>query len=708
MKSKDKFKQTHIYCPECGILISVNTILKNRQVCLNYIFCPECGKKVKFQDYSIKAIESIQFLDKKYTDHDLNNSIELIISDKDFSERFRKTFTLFIARMSYVKLKEYEKEVKTPIFRMCLTTKLLKTMNNRLIPIIIKGSLLSVIRYLDNVNYSGFFSDLKQFQRKIRKQKKIRKAFFVYLRWIIEIVFKIMNRIDSKEGLFNYEKAIRDDLVQLFGLKTRLNIDEKEKNIQCFPNEMFIQDDKHLDENNTHNCSEDQIDKKPVWFSALKNIITEMVNEYGPNFLEKFIQKKITWKDIQKKYSKRKIRNRIVKECNLKTLDATKTMSPWLEPIFLEIFGEISDNLSRRVISELWASPKQIRQIRKKNILPKIRKMLFYELDLFKKFFPDFNCSSIKSYSRTFNINPNAMAKYLREILENWLSTRSRLKRNTNLFQECYNKIWYLNWEDFQAKKITYDAVKKYIETRKGALRTTSFQWNEMKEYPANRKIKIECSEGHTFFLIVTSLLNRRAWCYECRERKCESIFCMYMDKIFKRKFIRQANLGVIYNLPTGYSKEITCDIKESFRHRVIITRQTFDCYEIARIQGTNIYGEIIDTEIKLGGEYDGIQHDKYVKNLHRGKIENYYKQRCRDIAKEMESDENNTIIIRLKESNGFDLSTLNKFHQEIVWQFQKLTGIKLPPMFKLIYDIKHNCLKITKNIIDIPLSSDS
>jgi len=50
-------------------------------------------------------------------------------------------------------------------------------------------------------------------------------------------------------------------------------------------------------------------------------------------------------------------------------------------------------------------------------------------------------------------------------------------------------------------------------------------------------------------------------------------------------------------------------------------------------IQGTNIHGEIIDTVIKLAFEYDGIQHDKYIKNLHRGIRENYYKQRCRDIA---------------------------------------------------------------------------
>jgi len=449
-----------------------------------------------------------------------------------------------------------------------------------------------------------------------------------------------------------------------------------------------------------------QLDKKPVWYSKLKDILTEMINQYEPYFLKKVAQKKITWKDIQKEYSKRRIRDRIVNECNLKTLDATKTMSPWFEPIFSEIFGENPNISYKEIISDLWASPKRTSQNRRKIILPEIQKLLFHELDLFNQFFPDFKCTSISRYSKDFNINPNAMAQYFQEILENWLSTRLRLNRSSIYFQENYDKIWDFNWQKFQAKKITYDIVKKYIETRGGTLKTTSFQWNEMAEYPANRKVEIECSKGHAFSLIVTSLLNRRAWCYECRERKCESIACMFMDIIFNIKFIRQANLGDIYNLPKGYFKDIF-DIKYSFRHRVIITRQTFDCYAIVRVRGTNIYGEIIDMVIKLAFEYDGIQHDKYVKNLHRGKIENYYKQRCRDKAKEMVGCENNTIIIRIKESEGYGLSTLNKFHAEIVRQFQKLTGIKLPPMLQLIYDIRDNCIKTTNNVVDIPLEDD-
>ena len=560
-----------------------------------------------------------------------------------------------------------------------------------------------LVKKKNNKSHLETFNEFYQDFRTELKSDKIFAAIFENnLRQLIIIVSNLITGKLENGKISNFESFLINTLQNFQNgfLPTSNNSTVENK----YPGLNMLNMSENEDINDDLDCTEDQLNRKPVWYSKLKEIITEMINQYGPNFLEKVAQKKITWKDIQKKYSKRKIRDRIVNECNLKTLDATKTMSPWFEPIFLEIFGENPNISYNEIILDLWASPQRIDEKRRKEVLPKIQNLLFHELDLYKRFFPDYQCSSISRLSEMFKINPNAMAGYLQEILKNWLSIRLKLKLGSITFQKKYEEIWNFNWQEFQAKIITYDVVKKFIETRGGTLITTSFQWNRMEEYPSNRNIKIRCSKGHTFSLIVTSLLNKRSWCYECRELKCESIACMFMDKIFDIKFIRQANLGEIFNLPKRYSKEVICDIKRSFRHRVIITRQTFDCYAVVRIQGTNIYGEILEVMIKLALEYDGIQHDKYVKNLHRGKIENYYKQRCRDIAKEGTACENNTIIIRIKESKGYYLSTLNDFHTEIVRQFQKLTGIKLSPMRQLIYDIRHNCIKTTKKVIDIPL----
>ncbi len=245
MKSKNIFKQKHVFCPECGLLIAVNAILNNNHVSLKYIFCPECGKKVEFKNYSIKAIDNAQLTDKNYKDDKLDSAIELIICDKDFTQGFKNTFLLFIARMSYIKLKELEKEKNTPILQIELTTDLIDTIEARLAPIITKKPILNVLKYLGKANYSEFFSDLKRYQKKILKIKKYRKALFVYLRWVIELVFKIMNQIDTEEGLFNHEKAIQNDLVQFFGLETRGNVKEKELNKQGFAIEGIIQEDNY-------------------------------------------------------------------------------------------------------------------------------------------------------------------------------------------------------------------------------------------------------------------------------------------------------------------------------------------------------------------------------------------------------------------------------------------------------------------------------
>jgi hypothetical protein len=447
--------------------------------------------------------------------------------------------------------------------------------------------------------------------------------------------------------------------------------------------------------------------KKPIWYSELKNIVIEMINQFGgPNFLSNVENNEITWKDIQKEYSKRKIRNRIINVCNLRTLDATKTMSPWFELVFLDIFGENPNISYKDIILDLWASAKRVDEKRREEILPKIKKLLFYELDLFRAFFPDIKCSSISSYSRRFEMGPNAMTKYIQTILKDWISIRLDLLEFSDLFQQKYQEIWNFNWQEFQKKKISYPSILRFIQSKGGNLITSLQKWNDMQDYPANRKIEIKCSKNHEFPLIVTSLLNRGAWCHECREYKCEKIACMFMDEIFNFDFIRQANLGIIYKLPTGYSKKIVYNATNSspYVHDVCITRQTFDCYGLVEIHGINIRGESVSRFIRIAFEYDGIQHDKYNESYHRGNIANYYKQRCRDIAKDGTAFEYDTIVIRVKEIDGYDLSTLNSFHREIVKQFQKLTEIKLPPMNRLYYDIRSNKIKTTNDVIDIPL----
>ena len=227
MSIKKKHEKVFLFCPECGISISHRRILNKGEVRLRYVFCPECGKKIDFANYMTETSINVNSTDKKDFENKLDKALDIIINDRDFSQSFKNILHRFIARLSYVKLKEVEKEKKTPISQMFLTRELIDLVEDRLSPIINKKPILSVLKYLDQSDYPEFFLDLKRYQIKHRKNKKYRKAYSIYVRWLIGIIYRILNQINIEKGLYEYQKIIRDDLVKFFELEK--NYEEKSK-----------------------------------------------------------------------------------------------------------------------------------------------------------------------------------------------------------------------------------------------------------------------------------------------------------------------------------------------------------------------------------------------------------------------------------------------------------------------------------------------
>jgi len=227
VSSKKKHEKIFLFCPECGISISSRRILNEGKVRLRYVFCPECGKKIDFANYMTEASLNVKSTDKKDFEDKLDKALDIIINDRDFSQSFKNILHHFIVRLSYVKLKEVEKEKKTPISQMLLTTELIDLIQDRLSPIINKKPILSFLKYLDQSDYPEFFLDLKRYQIKLRKNKKYRKAYSIYVQWLIGIVYRIINQINIEKGLYEYQKTIRDDLVKFFELEK--NHEEKSK-----------------------------------------------------------------------------------------------------------------------------------------------------------------------------------------------------------------------------------------------------------------------------------------------------------------------------------------------------------------------------------------------------------------------------------------------------------------------------------------------
>jgi hypothetical protein len=221
VSSKNKDKNEFFFCTECGISISKERILEKKRICLKYIFCPACGKKIELENYATKTIFNIDTTHKTDTEDNLDNALDHIINDKDFPESFKNKLYLFIARLSYVELRRIEKEKRTPVSQIFLTKELLDSIEDRLSPIMNKKPILSGFKYLDKSYHPEFFLDLKRYQKKLQRKKKYRKAYSIYVRWLIGIVYRIINQINSEEGLYEYQRTIRDDIVQFFELKIR-------------------------------------------------------------------------------------------------------------------------------------------------------------------------------------------------------------------------------------------------------------------------------------------------------------------------------------------------------------------------------------------------------------------------------------------------------------------------------------------------------
>ena len=63
--------------------------------------------------------------------------------------------------------------------------------------------------------------------------------------------------------------------------------------------------------------------------------------------------------------------------------------------------------------------------------------------------------------------------------------------------------------------------------------------------------------------------------------------------------------------------------------------------------------------------------------------------QQWRDAKKNLRAKAEGTILIRIKESKGFDRYGLNKIPAEIIKQFEAATDLKLNIKGRLTYDIQ-------------------
>jgi len=377
-----------------------------------------------------------------------------------------------------------------------------------------------------------------------------------------------------------------------------------------------------------------------------------------------------------------------------------QTLVKWLEKEYLSKFDN-PDLIKKK----LWPAPGSLENINLKKTI------LFKMLDEQLKDYPKRKPIRIIDLNKLLGSNKLSLQKWIKEYLTNKIITENpNLDKNLaiSLADDLYSEIWFSP----QKNPYTYSDIELYVKNRGGTLKTTKVQFNAMEKIPTDRRIEIICEKGHLFDKRIGDLIYRGDWCSVCNEYLCQKIMGLFMDKIFGVNFRKQTfecNLRRIYGLPDGYFREIICDKNNAFKYKVHISRQSFDGYLEFIVKGIYKNGKQVEILVRVAFEYDGIQHDEYSEQYHYGDMNNFYIQRCRDIAKDEEAQFHDTIIIRLKENLDFNLKTINTFQEEIIRQFQEQTGIKLFLMPRYLFDLKSFDLNIdSSQTIDIPLSSDA
>lgn len=299
------------------------------------------------------------------------------------------------------------------------------------------------------------------------------------------------------------------------------------------------------------------------------------------------------------------------------------------------------------------------------SLVNKIKREKFYQIlpECIENFPNDISkIPSLQDFADMINVERNTITNWIKKyLLREFGSEESAIR---------FKEIW-TNRQGGQNVRLKYEKLKNFIRNRRGTLLTSKEQFDSMK-FPSQQHIEIVCEENHTFSPQILHILYHNQWCPTCKEYFCQKITRLYMEAIFDAEF-PETSLKNAYGLPAEEGGQLRWD---GYNNKV------------------SVKGEIF----RISFEYDGLQHDRWPNWIHKS-WEDFKKQQENDQKKNVIAglSDYNTVVIRLKEINGFNKKTINKFQTEILKQFYEQTGIKYPFDYDLDYDPFTNSLKLKK-----------
>lgn len=240
--------------------------------------------------------------------------------------------------------------------------------------------------------------------------------------------------------------------------------------------------------------------------------------------------------------------------------------------------------------------------------------------------------------------------------------------RSKSASQETYDEIWGRNCAT--RRKIEYKDIFKFVHQRShgtAQILTPNSKFDLNNENPTDRNVKIICGKDHVFSIKVRKLIYDYNWCPLCNESFCELIMRNYLTQLFNSQFKTQVSLEKALGIDRGKIILQTMILSEKkYCISVHVGQLRYDHFN----NSVCILGnDGVEYHFKIAGEYDGIQHDEENIKLNPfcSNHEDFAAIKARDLVKNRVSSENNIIMIRLKEKDGFSRRKLLKKQKEVI-----------------------------------------
>jgi hypothetical protein len=232
---------------------------------------------------------------------------------------------------------------------------------------------------------------------------------------------------------------------------------------------------------------------------------------------------------------------------------------------------------------------------------------------------------------------------------QKWIFSYLKIKFGVENVRRVYDEIW--SYRDWKNKELSYQDIVNTISEKEAEVLTSEMEFNLMKKPPTKRNIHIKDKYGHEWYPLVNDIRIRNQWCPICHEGLCKKVTRLFMEAIFKVPFKKST-------------------LKKA--------------HETTRRKGGYLEYDGFNKKVELGGKYyriafefGGIQHDMFPNHIHKN-IQDFRLRKWRDAMKDLRAKQNNTILIRIKQINGYNRDTLNKIPFEIVKLFKKSTNLAI------------------------------